>query len=112
MSRREVDLAIDWAAAEGWNPGWHDADCFHAADPNGFLLGLLGNEPIATISAVRYGASFWRTRSGTSMLLERGPTWIGVHPAQHQFHPRHELDHVDHRAGVAIPAEAGIHDSG
>ena len=58
MSRREVDIAIDWAAAEGWNPGLYDADCFYAADPNGFLVGLLGNEPVATISVVKYGDSF------------------------------------------------------
>jgi ribosomal protein S18 acetylase RimI-like enzyme len=58
MSRQELDLALDWAAAEGWNPGLHDADCFYEADPNGFLLGLLGNEPVATISMVRYGAGF------------------------------------------------------
>lgn len=58
MSRQELDLALDWAAAEGWNPGLYDADCFHKADPNGFLLGLIGNEPIATISVARYGAGF------------------------------------------------------
>lgn len=27
MTRNEVDLAIEWAAKEGWNPGIHDADC-------------------------------------------------------------------------------------
>lgn len=58
MTRKEVDIAIDWAASEGWNPGLHDADCFYAADPNGFLTGRLGNEIIATISAVKYGDSF------------------------------------------------------
>jgi GNAT superfamily N-acetyltransferase len=58
MTRHEVDIAIDWAAAEGWNPGLYDADCFYAADPSGFLIGLLGNEPIATLSAVKYGSSF------------------------------------------------------
>ena len=58
MSRQEVDMAVDWAAAEGWNPGWHDADCFYAADPNGFLIGLLADEPIATVSVVKYGESF------------------------------------------------------
>lgn len=58
MTRAQIDLAVEWAAAEGWNPGLHDADCFHAADPGGFLVGLLGNEPIATISVVKYGASF------------------------------------------------------
>ena len=58
MTESEVALAIDWAAAEGWNPGWHDAQCFRAADPDGFLVGLLGDEPIATISVVRYGTAF------------------------------------------------------
>ena len=58
MTRQEVDRPIDWAAAEGWNPGLHDADCFYTADPNGFLMGFLGQEPIATISAVKYGSSF------------------------------------------------------
>lgn len=58
MNRQEVDIAVDWAAAEGWNPGLYDADCFYAADHNGFLIGLLEDEPIATISAVKYGASF------------------------------------------------------
>ena len=58
MSRQQVDIAIQWAAAEGWNPGLHDAVCFYTADPNGFLIGLLGDEPIATISAVKYGETF------------------------------------------------------
>jgi GNAT superfamily N-acetyltransferase len=58
MIREEVDLAIEWAAREGWNPGLHDADAFHAADPQGFLMGLLDGEPVATLSAVRYGRDF------------------------------------------------------
>jgi ribosomal protein S18 acetylase RimI-like enzyme len=58
MTREELDIAVDWAAAEGWNPGRHDADCFHAADPSGFLIGLLDNVPVAVISAVKYGESF------------------------------------------------------
>ena len=58
MNRHEVELAVDWAAKEGWNPGLHDANCFYAADPDGFLIGLLEDEPIATISAVKYGTSF------------------------------------------------------
>lgn len=58
MTRQEVDIAVDWAAAEGWNPGLHDADCFYAADPNGFLIGLIDDAPVATISAVKYGDCF------------------------------------------------------
>ncbi|SDI24402.1 hypothetical protein SAMN05216603_1286 [Pseudomonas benzenivorans] len=58
MTRAEVDIAVDWAAAEGWNPGLHDADCFYAADPDGFLIGLLDGDPIAVISVVKYGEHF------------------------------------------------------
>lgn len=58
MSREDVEVAIAWAATEGWNPGHYDADCFYAADPTGFWAGVLGDETIATISAVKYGSSF------------------------------------------------------
>ncbi|HKV00264.1 MAG TPA: GNAT family N-acetyltransferase [Vineibacter sp.] len=58
MSRGDLDLAIDWAAAEGWNPGLADAMAFHAADPGGFLIGLREEEPVACISVVRYGSDF------------------------------------------------------
>ena len=58
MKREEVDIAVDWAAQEGWNPGLNDAACYSSADPNGFLVGMLGDQPIATISAVRYGGAF------------------------------------------------------
>jgi ribosomal protein S18 acetylase RimI-like enzyme len=58
MTRKEVDIAIEWAAKEGWNPGLYDADCYYSADPNGFFIGLLDDKPIATISAVKYGESF------------------------------------------------------
>ena len=55
MARGEVDLALEWAAAEGWNPGLHDAQCFHAADPDGFFIGEYDGEPAGCISAVAYG---------------------------------------------------------
>ena len=58
MQRHEVDIAIGWAKAEGWNPGLGDAACFYEADHEGFLIGLLNGEPISTISAVKYGESF------------------------------------------------------
>jgi hypothetical protein len=41
MNRHKVDIVVDWAAEEGWNPGLHNAVCFHAADSSGFLVGLL-----------------------------------------------------------------------
>lgn len=58
MSRGELDIAVEWAAREGWNPGRDDAAAFHAADPEGFLIACRDDIPIASISVVRYGAGF------------------------------------------------------
>ncbi|TCK08254.1 GNAT family N-acetyltransferase [Marinobacterium mangrovicola] len=57
MQPEELNLMLDWAADEGWNPGLNDARCYYQADPKGFLLGLVGGEPVATISVVRYSDS-------------------------------------------------------
>ncbi len=58
MTRSEVDLAIDFAYKEGWNPGIHDAETFYLTDPYGFFLGLLDGVPVSSVSAVAYGNSF------------------------------------------------------
>lgn len=58
MTRAELDIAVAWATAEGWNPGLQDADCFYQADTTGFLMGFLDGEPIASISAIKYGENF------------------------------------------------------
>jgi GNAT superfamily N-acetyltransferase len=58
MRADELSFAIDLAAGEGWNPGLHDAECFFAADPNGFLIGELDGEPVGCISAVSYGGRY------------------------------------------------------
>ena len=58
MRREDVAFAIDLAAHEGWNPGRHDAECFFAADPNGFLIAELDGQPIACISVVSYGTGY------------------------------------------------------
>lgn len=58
MAPHEIGLALDWAAAEGWNPGLADAACFYAADPGAFLVATLNEAPIGCISATEYGADF------------------------------------------------------
>ncbi|MBR8836513.1 MAG: GNAT family N-acetyltransferase [Stigonema ocellatum SAG 48.90 = DSM 106950] len=58
MNRSELDLVIDWAADEGWNPGTYDAEYFYQADPCGFLVGELNNELVGSISAVAYSKHF------------------------------------------------------
>lgn len=58
MSRAEVELALDWAAAEGWNPGLNDATPFQVTDPHGFVVALVDGAPVAMVSVVRYGTDF------------------------------------------------------
>ena len=58
MTRAELDIPLQWAADEGWNPGVDDADPFYAADPSGFLMAFLDGEPIGSISVVKYGDTF------------------------------------------------------
>src|SRR5262245_7997088 len=57
-TRAELDLMVEWAAREGWNPGLADADCFHAADRTAFLIGKLDDEPVACISVVKSAPAF------------------------------------------------------
>ena len=56
MTAPEVMLAVEWAAAEGWNPGLADVRAFLAEDPGAFLMAEEAGRPVACISAVRYGA--------------------------------------------------------
>lgn len=58
MSEADVATAVDWAAAEGWNPGKADAACFRAVDPDGFLGGYLDGRLITSISVVNYDPAF------------------------------------------------------
>ncbi|MDD5129307.1 MAG: GNAT family N-acetyltransferase [Candidatus Omnitrophica bacterium] len=59
MLEQEIaEIAIEWAAKEGWNPGLDDAACFYAADQQGFLIGELDGQPVAVISAVVYDNRF------------------------------------------------------
>lgn len=58
MSRADLGAVLDWAAAEGWNPGLDDAEPFHAADPGGFFLAEQDGAPAAAISVVNHDAGF------------------------------------------------------
>ena len=55
MTRADLDLALAWAEAEGWNPGLSDAAAFLAADPGGFLVADMDGVPAASLSIVQFG---------------------------------------------------------
>ncbi|NTF42958.1 GNAT family N-acetyltransferase [Rhizobium rhizogenes] len=58
MRAGELELALEWARQEGWNPGIDDAPAFWEADPSGFLVAAIGEVPVGCISVVRYGERF------------------------------------------------------
>ena len=58
MTLDHLRIAVDWAAAEGWNPGIEDAEAFHAVDPSGFLMGWIDGTPVTAISVVRHSREF------------------------------------------------------
>jgi GNAT superfamily N-acetyltransferase len=90
MRREEMQIAVDWAAGEGWNPGLHDAHCFYAADPEGFLVAEMDGKPVGCISAVSYDGRFgfiglyivvpeWRRRGIGHALWRAAMTRLSGH---------------------------------
>lgn len=54
----DIKTMFLWANLEGWNIGINDYLTFPVIDVNGFFIGLLKNEPIASLAAVRYSNQF------------------------------------------------------
>ncbi|MGB0661236.1 MAG: GNAT family N-acetyltransferase [Mangrovicoccus sp.] len=50
----ELSQILDWAAAEGWNPGLADAEAFFASDPKGFFVAEIDEQITAAISLVNH----------------------------------------------------------
>ena len=84
----EIATLLDWAAAEGWNPGLRDAVPFQAADPTGFFGAFVGGAMVAGISAVDYDAHFgfiglyichpdWRGQGHGKAVWDAGMAYLG-----------------------------------
>jgi len=58
LTREELELAVDWAVEEGWNPGLHDAEVFWKTDPEGFIGAELDGELVGTGSIVSYDGDY------------------------------------------------------
>jgi hypothetical protein len=57
-TRRELDIAVQWATNEGWNPGLHDAEVFWQTDSNGFMVMEKDGKMIGSVSGVSYNGKF------------------------------------------------------
>ena len=58
MTLSDLEIVLDWARQEGWNPGLEDAHAFLAADPNGFFVKEVGGKLAAAISVVNHSDGF------------------------------------------------------
>lgn len=58
MRESELPAVIEWAAAEGWEPGLADAESFWAADPGGYLVAEDSTGLVGSVSVVRYSEQF------------------------------------------------------
>jgi hypothetical protein len=58
MELPEIEIAIQLAARQGWNPGLSDGMAFFKADPEGFLLAEEGDEFAGCVSAVSYSPDY------------------------------------------------------
>lgn len=58
MTREELDITVDWAAAEGWNPGLHDAEVFWRTDPDGFIAMEIDGKMVGSGAIVSYNSEF------------------------------------------------------
>ncbi|XP_066289941.1 holothin acyltransferase-like isoform X1 [Branchiostoma lanceolatum] len=54
-SPSELSLLLEWAVAEGWNPGVYDAESYFRQDPTGFYLAELDGVPIGGLGSVKCG---------------------------------------------------------
>ena len=54
----QMHLLEEWAVREGWGAGIGDVGAFHDADPEGFLLAYQGDQPVGSVSAVRYDEDY------------------------------------------------------
>lgn len=83
MSESDLQTTLKWSEMEGWNPGREDARLFRGADPEGWFMAHSDDEPVASVSAVRYGdnygfigmyicASMYRGRGHGLAVFNRG----------------------------------------
>ena len=58
MTPREAEQMVLWEQQEGWNPGFHDAATFYAANSNGLFAGRINNRMIGCGSVLAYDDDF------------------------------------------------------
>ena len=99
MTRDELDMLVEWAAREGWNPGLDDADVFWATDPEGFVAAEIDGELIGGGSIVAYGKKY-----GFMGFFIMRPEYRGHGFGDHLWHERKRrlLARLDADAAIGL----------
>ena len=99
MTRDELDMLVEWAAREGWNPGLDDADVFWATDPEGFVAAEIDGELIGGGSIVAYGKKY-----GFMGFFIMRPEYRGHGLGDHLWHERKRrlLARLDADAAIGL----------
>jgi GNAT superfamily N-acetyltransferase len=116
----EIATLLDWAAAEGWNPGLNDAVAFQAADPSGFFGAFVDGVMVAGIAAVAYDAAFgfiglyichpdWRGQGHGKAVWDAGMAYLGERTIGLDGVPEQQANYV---AMGFVPAYETIRMSG
>ena len=99
MTRDELDMLVEWAAREGWNPGLDDAEVFWATDPEGFVAAEIDGELIGGGSIVAYEKKY-----GFMGFFIMSPEYRGRGLGDHLWHERKRrlLARLDADAAIGL----------
>ncbi len=107
-----VKTLISWAILEGWNSGYHDAEAFYKADPEGFYGFFLNEEMIAGGSIVSYSGNM-----GFMGLFIVKPEYRGMKIGERLWYERRNklLSRLDENAAIGmdgVPAMQSFYQKG
>jgi predicted GNAT family N-acyltransferase len=107
MTRDELDVLVEWAAREGWNPGLDDAEMFWATDPEGFVAAEMDGELIGGGSIVAYEKKY-----GFIGLFIMRPEYRGYRLGDHLWHElnRRLLARLDADAAIGLDGVFNMQD--
>ncbi len=99
MTRDELDILVEWAAREGWNPGLDDAEVFWATDPEGFVAAEIDGELVGGGSIVAYEKKY-----GFMGFFILRPEYRGHGLGDHLWHERKRrlLARLDADAAIGL----------